>query len=39
MGTQFAVLQLIFVQFFDEMWYLTTGPMVIIPVIFAEFSE
>ena len=24
---------------FDEMWFLTTGPMVIVPVIFAEFSE
>ena len=24
---------------FDEMWFLTTGPMVATPVIFAEFSE
>ena len=24
---------------FNELWILTTGPMLIIPVIFAEFSE
>ena len=24
---------------FDEMWFLTTGPMVVIPVIFEKFSK
>ena len=32
-------LQLIFPAIFDENWFFTTGPTVIIPVIFAEFSE
>ena len=35
----FAVLLLIFLPFFDEMWFLTAGPRVRIPVTFAEFSE
>ena len=38
-ATWFTVLQSIFLPLFDEMWFLTTGPMVIIPVIFVEFSE
>ena len=38
-GTEFAVLQSIFLPIFDELWLLTTSPMVSIPVIFAEFSD
>ena len=38
-GTWFDVSQLNFLPFFDEMWFLTTGPMVSIPVIFAGFSK
>ena len=37
--TWFAVLHSIFLAIFDEMWFLATGPMEIIPVLFAEFSE
>ena len=38
-GTQFVVLQLIFLPVLMRCGFLTTGPMVFIPVIFAEFSE
>ena len=38
-GTSFSVLHFIRLSFFDELWFLTTGPLVGISVIFAEFSE
>ena len=38
MGTQFCV-AIDLPAIFDEMWFLTSGPMLIKPVIFAEFSE
>ena len=37
--TKFAELQFFLSVIFDEVWFLTTGPMPIIPLIFAEFFE
>ena len=38
-GTYFNLLQSIFLLFFGELWFSTAGPMVSIPMIFAEFPE
>ena len=38
-GTYCSVLHCIFLPFSYEMWLLTTGPMEVILVIFAEFSK
>ena len=30
---------IVFLPFFDEVWFLTTGQLMGVPVIFAEFSK
>ena len=38
-GTQFHILQSILLPFFGEIWFLTAGPVVSIPMTIAELPE